>query len=114
MRTSWCNLKQKWGDGMGLISREALIEDFRELNWLQGDTAVIEDIINEQPTIEAVPVVHAEWKMRGGKLYCTNCGKKALEEKDRDDWYGCERSNFCPHCGADMRKKVRYGKGQKK
>jgi hypothetical protein len=41
---------------MDLISREALIEDFRELNWLQGDTAVIEDIINEQPTIEAVPV----------------------------------------------------------
>lgn len=63
-------------------------------------------LIDEQPTIEAVPVVHAEWKMRGGKLYCTNCGKNALAEKDCDDWYGCAKSDFCPNCGADMRKKV--------
>ena len=62
--------------------------------------------IDKAPTVEAVPVVHGEWKMRGGRLYCTNCEKKALEEKDRDDWYGCIGSNFCPNCGADMRKKV--------
>lgn len=71
-----------------------------------GELFELREDVKNAPTIEAVPVVHAEWKMRGGKLYCTNCGKKALAEKDRDDWYGCERSNFCPHCGADMRKKV--------
>ena len=105
---------QKWGDGMDLISREALIGKFtngccgvcdicpHELSDEDGVCALIANA----PTIEAVPVVHAEWKMRGGKLYCTNCGKKALAEKDRDDWYGCAKSDFCPNCGADMRKKV--------
>lgn len=101
----------KWGDGMRLIDADKFI-DWLDVGHLrspsetcfsEGDVKVMIDI---QPTIEAVPVVHAEWKMRGGKLYCTNCGKKALEEKDRDDWHGCERSNFCPHCGADIRKKV--------
>lgn len=71
-----------------------------------GEAFELREEVKNAPTIETVPVVHAEWKMRGGKLYCTICGKKALEEKDRDDWYSCEESNFCPHCGADMRKKV--------
>ena len=48
----------------------------------------------------------SQLKDTGVKGLCYKSGKKALEEKDRDDWYGCERSNFCPHCGADMRKKV--------
>jgi hypothetical protein len=69
-------------------------------------TSQIMGLIAYIPTIEAVPVVYGEWVMRGGKFYCTNCGKKALEEKDRDDWYGCVKSDWCPRCGADMRKKV--------
>ena len=92
---------------MRLIDADALNLDY-EVE-MADDWKTAHEMANHikyAPTIEAVPVVHAEWKMRGGKLYCTNCGKKALEEKDRDDWYGCERSNFCPHCGADMRKKV--------
>lgn len=55
------------------------------------------------PTVEAKEVVHGEWIMRGGRKYCTNCGKKALEERDRDDWYGCVESNFCPNCGSKMK-----------
>lgn len=103
---------------MRLIDADALEKEIEEItkepdyqhegeDWSVG-VIIAQSAVQDAPTIEAVPVVHAEWKMRGGKLYCTNCGKKALEEKDRDDWYGCERSNFCPHCGADMRKKVRY------
>ena len=65
--------------------------------------ASVKRVVAQQPTVEAVPVVHGKWKMRGGRLYCTNCEKKALEEKDRDDWYGCIGSNFCPNCGSDMR-----------
>lgn len=84
---------------MGLISREALIEDFRELNWLQGDTAVIEDIINEQPTIEAVPVVHGEWIAQDEGLTKFKCSRCASPN------YG-GHEQFCPACGADMRKKV--------
>ena len=89
---------------MRLIDADELIEDFRELNWLQGDTAVIEDIINEQPTIEAVPVVHGEWV--NGK--CSICGACVptdclLDLLDEEDNY------FCYRCGADMRKKDQHG-----
>ena len=84
-----------------MIDADALIEDFRELNWLQGDTAVIEDIINEQPTIEAVPMVHGEWV--NGK--CSNCGEY-IPTDTRIDFVDEEDCAFCYSCGADMRKKV--------
>lgn len=86
---------------MLLIDADALIEDFRELNWLQGDTAVIEDIINKQPTIEAVQVVHGEWV--NGK--CSNCGEY-IPTDTRIDFVDEEDCAFCYSCGADMRKKV--------
>lgn len=68
----------------------------------------IHNIIDDQPTIEAVEVVRGEWERTditdedGWALYrCTHC-----------DWhttyyYSFSASpvyNFCPNCGADMRK----------
>ena len=52
------------------------------------------------PIIEAA---HGSWVMRGGKLYCSECGKLALRDQDRDDWWYYVQSDFCPNCGADMR-----------
>lgn len=61
-------------------------------------------MIEEQPTVEAVPVVHGEWihvpssDMATGKAYeCSNCKKMR---------YGSFLPPFCQMCGADMRKKV--------
>lgn len=56
-------------------------------------------MINNQPTIEAVPVVHAEWIEIGVTcgipiLKCSNCGNEHLKLHE----------NFCGYCGADMRK----------
>lgn len=56
--------------------------------------------IENAPTIEAVPVVRGEWMEAIGENYwfdytCSICGE--LEEFEY---------NFCPNCGADMRKKV--------
>ena len=69
--------------------------------------------IAEQPTVEAVPVVHGEWieterelkypeEWGGGSdieeyTYCNHCGYENEEVTTH---------NFCPNCGADMRKKV--------
>lgn len=53
-------------------------------------------LLDNQPTIEADPVVHGRWQLgffnnAGRKVgWCSNCG--ALEED----------KNYCPNCGAKM------------
>ena len=86
-----------------LISRSALLEALKEE---QNDGAIgmdfyaFDDIVKEQPTIEAVPVVHGEWEVNGvnphnmtiGNWRCTACDGISLKD-----------SNFCPYCGAMMK-----------
>lgn len=52
------------------------------------------------PLKDAVPVVHGRWEMVEGELafwdMCSVCGRKILH---RTPYY-----DFCPNCGADMRK----------
>lgn len=63
-------------------------------------------IIQEMPTVDAVPVRHGRWVMMEGELAfwdkCSECGKKILH---RTPYY-----DFCPNCGADMRKDGEHGK----
>ena len=92
-----------------LIDADAFVEAIKgvEVIWyLDGnyetyDDTTIMDIIEEQPTIEAVPVVRGEWihvpssDMATGKAYeCSNCKKMR---------YGSFMPPFCQMCGADMR-----------
>ena len=54
----------------------------------------IAQLLDEQPTIDAVPVRHGHWEYIGGYGYqyrCSNC-ILCVEYK----------TNFCPHCGAVM------------
>jgi NADH pyrophosphatase NudC (nudix superfamily) len=56
-------------------------------------------MISELPTIEAVPVVHAEWEYHWFDSICSNCGYRNKADsvtRMRDD------HNFCPACGARM------------
>ena len=101
-----------------LISRSALLKEIRERAGMWKQTAeVFCEVIEGQPTVEAVPVVHGDWiknkqnpevmkkfhEMGMGKgmgvnsIYwtCSECGS-----------WGTPTSNFCSNCGADMRKKV--------
>lgn len=95
-----------------LIDADAFVEAIKgvEVSWyLDGnyttyDETTIMDIIKQQPTVEAVPVVHGEWipvpssDTSTGKAYeCSNCKKMR---------YGSFLPPFCQMCGADMRKKV--------
>lgn len=60
--------------------------------------------VEEQPTEDVVPVVHAHWMSECDdvKCYyehtCSDCGKKI---------HGCTPAHwkFCPHCGAHMDEK---------
>lgn len=81
--------------------------DFNEIFKGQSDFAkdtreAAQSLIDAQPTVEAVPVVHGEWVNEYINRYghpchcCSVCGFHASHQD----------KNFCPECGADMRKKV--------
>ena len=64
-------------------------------------TVGIQQAVDEQPTVDAVEVVHGRWiqgesvldKYGGGSIYhCSECG----------DWYHNFVPNYCPNCGAKM------------
>lgn len=51
----------------------------------------VRSLIYNQPTVDAVPVVHGRWEHRkNGIAFCSECECDAVE----DD------TNFCPNCGA--------------
>ena len=88
-----------------LIDAEKI--DFNEVFGGQSDFAkdtrgAAQSLIDAQPTVEAVPVVHGEWVNEYINRYghpchcCSVCGFHASYQD----------KNFCPECGADMRKKV--------
>lgn len=52
--------------------------------------------LEERPT--------GEWKHNNfDEHYCNKCGHYALWSEEADGYYEVQ-SNFCPNCGADMRK----------
>ena len=85
--------------------KDAVYESFvpYQMEWART-IHQIQKVIDEQPPVEAVPVVHGEWipvpssDTSTGKAYeCSNCKKMR---------YGSFLPPFCQMCGADMRKKV--------
>lgn len=55
-------------------------------------------MIDNEPTVEAKPVVHAHWQKYDDSefCYCSYCGKPSAED-DNVSWHG-----YCPICGATM------------
>lgn len=120
-----------------LISRKALLKRFKnqcQSNCEKCDyfTFLASDnycgLIDETPSVEAVPVVHGEWIEIEPKGYreidcynitprykCSHCNKEAIkvgqnyrghgESVAEYTWFN---TTFCPNCGAKM--KTRYNK----
>ena len=99
---------------MRLIDADVLIEEFKkwlpkeDSEWLKCGIHPIENLsvsailtIEEQPIIEAVPVVHGKWVLeeRAGIDYwcCSQC------HHIRSEYYAKPKDNFCPNCGSDMK-----------
>lgn len=60
--------------------------------------------LNKTPTVDAVEVVHAEWRIDG---FCTNCHYRADVQSIGFNCTGgtrieYKRTKFCPECGAKM------------
>ena len=89
-----------------LISREELEQELKGLMFTKDEPSVIltragEEIYNSAieaaifasrnaTTVDAVPVVHARWKMTDSP-YCSNCRCIAVH-----------KYRYCPNCGARM------------
>jgi len=61
------------------------------------------DVIEEQPTIDAAPVVYGEWIITINEHFrtCSICNiSLSLKETEIP-----ERFKFCPFCGANMTKR---------
>lgn len=104
---------------MRLKDADALLEYFMiNLGWHDADgievddwyekRAIIKDLLDGVPTVDAVPVVHGCWvKMTGmmppeyhGHYECSECQwhMKGL----RNSWTREEELSYCPNCGAKM------------
>lgn len=87
-----------------LISRAALLREFeteRHDNDLWHITG-IKAFIENAPAVDAKPVVRGEWKFNHfyDEWECSQCGSLIALSDDENG-----HPNFCPECGADMRKK---------
>lgn len=89
-----------------LISRDALKKLVVEPSMYDINKSDVLSLIDDQPTVDAKPVVHARWVKAHGMMppeyhhrkQCSWCGGWALQ-----DYFGRERlSHYCPTCGAKM------------
>lgn len=58
-------------------------------------------IIQGMETVDAVPVRHGRWEWNGEAFICSACGNG---HKGQPTIMGQPMFEFCPMCGADMRK----------
>ena len=64
--------------------------------------------IDDAPTADVAPVVHARWEVKAEPpeynymtVYCTNCGEELVIEANNEAF-----ENYCPECGARMDEEV--------
>ena len=98
---------------MRMIDADAFVEDIKtEIMNLyldgmkgtprpRGELYDIIDRIGEQPTIDAVEVVHGRWEQRtdvNGFARCSVCHDCNIY----DEWPDGKKWKYCPNCGAKM------------
>lgn len=69
---------------------------------MRGGIRKVLRLIEQAPTLDYAPVVHGEWiKQKNGRLICSVCGVRGLQDSDELDYYYYP-SVKCPNCGAQM------------
>lgn len=69
--------------------------------WRDDVCELLDDVmyaLEEEPTIDAVEVVHARWVVKGQDVFCSHCDK----ESGYNPWGASAFSDYCPNCGAKM------------
>lgn len=88
----------------------------QEEEWMLQAADTIEKLM-ALTAVDAKPVVRGEWEDCAVELdsrsnrhdyQCQKCGYPAdYFICGSEDWWCAYEPNFCPHCGADMRKEVK-------
>ena len=75
--------------------------------WYKGRP--IRRVIDEAPTVDAVPVVYGRWvaypdeyQICATEFVCSNCNTSFVNSELASDNDFLEMMKFCPHCGAKM------------
>jgi hypothetical protein len=99
---------------MDLISRKVLLDSLEKEQQIYEDncsspsfwTAL--SVVRHMPTVEAKPVVHGEWIKEPGDWKSSTTGEPLTVHQCSNcrSYFIHAPYNFCPNCGADMRKKV--------
>lgn len=98
---------QEW-TVMGMAKRDLITKDFALYvvhyfnamqTWNKEDIlSEIDRTIKEAKPEDAVPVVHAKWRLNNdGSGTCGNCHRTTVAAWDMDS-----ALNYCPHCGSRM------------
>ena len=91
-----------------LIDANALMESIYDTEYsICCPLDEVSGVINDAPTVDAVPVVHGEWQFGeldflGASVKCSNCGW-GVDKADPVLWVEYPGHKFCGNCGADMR-----------
>jgi len=106
--------------GDDLISRAAALEYLMtNMGWRDEDgyevddadekKAIITDLVNGIPAVDAAPVVHGSWlgwHHHWAWLVCDRCNEKMLVRKSNHGYIQEFLHNYCPACGAKMDKET--------
>ena len=73
---------------------------------IKFDKEQMQELVNKAKAevLASIERSQSEWVGNAfNEHHCKRCGHPALWEEEPDDYYEVQ-SNFCPECGADMRK----------
>lgn len=94
---------------MNLIDADELKHKVGELPLVWEYGKAVSDIyamIEESPTVDAVPVVHGYWILDRYLWNCSVCGNSPSRNSDGSGTGYVQKEeqlwNYCPHCGAKM------------
>lgn len=108
----------------GLISRAAAIEYLMtNMGWQDENgyavddadkkRAIITDLVNGIPTVDAVPVVHGEWKTDGDVMWCSVCkmpvAKTRITGATGRTHFIHIKTKYCSNCGARNMEELKWG-----
>lgn len=80
---------------------------FSHRTFVQNMSDIDRDVVQKQPTVDAVPVRHGKWTMREtawgtDEAKCSECGFEMLVNEPGNGLRMVNELLYCPHCGAKM------------